>query len=194
MRTRTEAVLDDKAIAQSHSVAKAAMAKLGVHESVGAFAAAYSVSVVTERVLQFMVSAPSASEAVSRAAAIASSFLQFKAAQEETTQQVVIQSMESQLPADTAERGVLDAQISRVKRSPRRRRSRLSSRTSRPSRPRQPSRWRSSRRARPDQDGQPGAPRDKRQRGAGSGRGRVVLQDQAGAFTTRFTAWSAASR
>lgn len=114
----TEAVLDDKAIAQSHSVAKAAMAKLGVHESVGAFAAAYSVTVVTERVLQFVVSAPSSSEAVSRAAAIASSFLQFKAAQEETAQQVVIQSMESQLPADTRSVASFDAQISRVKQEP----------------------------------------------------------------------------
>jgi capsular polysaccharide biosynthesis protein len=114
----TEAVLDDKAIAQSHAVAKAAMAKLGVHESVGAFAAAYSVTVVTERVLQFVVSAPSSSEAVSRAAAIASSFLQFKAAQEETAQQVVIQSMESQLPADTQSVASFDSQISRVEQEP----------------------------------------------------------------------------
>ena len=67
----TSAVLDNQAIAESHAVAQLAMRKLGLQQSVGSFAAAYTVAVVTNRVLLITVSAPSSSASVRRANAVA---------------------------------------------------------------------------------------------------------------------------
>ncbi|MGD0698910.1 MAG: hypothetical protein ABSA02_03395 [Trebonia sp.] len=108
-------VLDDQAIAQSHAVASLAMNKLGIHESLGSFAASYTVSVITERVVQITASAPTGTAAVSRASAVASEFLQFMARQEETTQNVVVQSMQQELTQDLQNEASLNAQISTVK-------------------------------------------------------------------------------
>jgi capsular polysaccharide biosynthesis protein len=108
-------VLDDQAIAQSHTVARLAMDKLGIHESLGSFAASYTVNVITERVVQITASAPTGSEAVSRAGAVASEFLQFMAQQEETTQNVVVQTMQQELTQDLGIEASLNTQISTVK-------------------------------------------------------------------------------
>ena len=51
------------------------MAKLGVHQSVGSFVSATTVTVITDRVLQITVSAPMSDQAVSRANAVAAAFL-----------------------------------------------------------------------------------------------------------------------
>jgi capsular polysaccharide biosynthesis protein len=114
----SQEVFDDQAIAQSHTVAGLAMAKLGIHESLGKFAGSYSVAVLTERVLQFTVSATSSSSAVSRANALATSFLQFMATQQLRTQQTVVQSLQQQLPRDTQAIATLDSQIAKVKAEP----------------------------------------------------------------------------
>jgi capsular polysaccharide biosynthesis protein len=90
------AVFDNQTIAESHSVAQLAMKKLGIDQSVGSFASAYTVAVITDRVLQITASAPSASAAVSRASAIASAFLQYRASEEETAQKVLIQSLDQE--------------------------------------------------------------------------------------------------
>ena len=108
-------VLDDQAIAQSHTVARLAMDKLGIHESLGSFAASYTVSVITERVVQITASAPTSGEAVSRASAVASEFLQFMAQQEETTQNVVVKAMQQELTQDLGIDASLNSQISTVK-------------------------------------------------------------------------------
>ena len=108
------AVFDNQAIAESHTVAQLAMDKLGDHESLGQFAAAYTVAVVTDRVLQITASAPSSSEAVSRANAIANAFLQFRARQEKSAQQVLIRSLEQELGQATQTEQDLSSQISRV--------------------------------------------------------------------------------
>lgn len=112
------AVLDNQAIAESHAVAKLAMDKLGIHQSLGSFASSYSVAVITERVLVITASAPSASGAVSRASAIATEFLQFKAQQEETAQNVTVNTMELQLSQARQNAASLSSQISRLEDEP----------------------------------------------------------------------------
>lgn len=108
-------VLDDQAIAQSHEVARLAMEKLGLNESIGSFAASYTVTVITERVVQITASAKNSSDAVSRASAVASEFLLYMAHQEETTQNVVVQSMQQELAQDLNIQASLNAQISTLK-------------------------------------------------------------------------------
>jgi capsular polysaccharide biosynthesis protein len=94
------AVLDNQAIAQSRTVAQMAMEKLGLQggvKSVDSFAKATTVTVVTERVLQITVSAKTSAEAVSRASAVASAFLQLRASQIETEQKLLVQSLQAQV-------------------------------------------------------------------------------------------------
>lgn len=112
------AVFDNQTIAESHTVAKRAMDKLGLRQSLGSFAAAYTVSVVTDRVLKITASAPSSGEAVSRANAIAAAFLQFRAAQEETAQQVLVSSLEQKLGQARNTVATLSSQISQVSAEP----------------------------------------------------------------------------
>lgn len=80
------AILDDQAIAHSRSVAGLALHKLGLRQSVGSFLGSYIATVVTDRVLLITVSAPSSSEAVSRANALATAFLKFRADQQQALQ------------------------------------------------------------------------------------------------------------
>ncbi|MGH3265528.1 MAG: hypothetical protein ACRDNS_26440 [Trebonia sp.] len=80
-------VLTDQSIAQSQPVAAEVVRQLGLRQSVASFQAAYSVTVVTPNVLTFNVGAPSTDGAVRRAAALASSFLQYRAQQERSQEQ-----------------------------------------------------------------------------------------------------------
>jgi capsular polysaccharide biosynthesis protein len=107
-------ILDNQGIAQSRTVAEMAMAKLGVHQSVGSFASAIAVSEVTERILQITVSAPTSDEAVARANAVATSFLALRASQLQTNQNLVVQSLQNQV--DQAQQTVssISSQISRT--------------------------------------------------------------------------------
>jgi hypothetical protein len=92
------AIFDNQTIAESHTVALLAMGKLGLpQQSLGSFAAAYTVAVVTDRVLTITASAPTSAAAVSHASALATAFLQFRAKQEETAQSVLISSLEQEL-------------------------------------------------------------------------------------------------
>jgi capsular polysaccharide biosynthesis protein len=112
------AVLDNQAIAQSRSVAQAAMAKLGIHETVGSFAAATTVTVVTERVLGITVSAPTSDAAVSRASAVANSFLQIRARQIETGQKLLLTTLQNVVNRDEQTVTSISAHIGRVSAEP----------------------------------------------------------------------------
>jgi capsular polysaccharide biosynthesis protein len=114
----TSAVLDNQAIAQSRSVAELAMQKLGLRESVGSFAAATTVAVVTGRVLLITVSAPSSSAAVTRANAVAAAFLQFRAQQLETAQRLLLQSLDQEVNQAKQNVGSIDSQISQLSAQP----------------------------------------------------------------------------
>ena len=109
-----EAVLDNQAMAESRTVAEMAMRKLGMHQSVSSFVAATIVTVLTERVLQITVSARTSDEAVSRANAIAAAFLQFRANQIETAQQLLLRSLHDQLIRDQNTVSAINSQISRL--------------------------------------------------------------------------------
>ena len=67
------------ALSQSQAVASAALKKLGLTQSVSSFIAAYTVTAVSDQVIAFQVSGPNTLSAEARAAAIAQSFLQFRA-------------------------------------------------------------------------------------------------------------------
>jgi capsular polysaccharide biosynthesis protein len=110
----TSAVLDNQAIAQSRTVAEMAMAKLGVRESVGSFVAATAVTVVTDRVLQITVSAPTSEEAVARANAVATSFLAVRASQLQTDQNLVQQSLQNQVNQAQQTVSAINSRISKT--------------------------------------------------------------------------------
>jgi capsular polysaccharide biosynthesis protein len=73
------AILTDVAIARSRPVAVRAMRELGVRQSVSSFIAAYSATPVTDRIILITMGAPSASEAMVRANAVARAFLAVRA-------------------------------------------------------------------------------------------------------------------
>ncbi|HEY1704927.1 MAG TPA: hypothetical protein VGG75_34960 [Trebonia sp.] len=96
----TSAVDDNQTIAESHSVASLAMKKIGDHESLGAFASSYTVTVVTDSVLQITAGAPSASQAVAKANAVATEFLKFRAGEEQASAAAQLHQMEAGLAPD----------------------------------------------------------------------------------------------
>lgn len=114
----TSAVLDNQAIAESRSVAQIAMSKLGVHESVTSFEAATSAAIITTRVLDISVSAPTSDEAVARANAVAAAFLQFRAEQMETAQRLLLQAIEQEVRQAKQAVTLLNSQISKVAAQP----------------------------------------------------------------------------
>jgi capsular polysaccharide biosynthesis protein/O-antigen/teichoic acid export membrane protein len=92
-----EAALDDQAIAQSRTVAGAALRKLGLHESAASFVGHYTVTIVTNRVLDFTVKATSSEVAVRQASALATAFLAFQAQQLEAQERLVDASLQQQI-------------------------------------------------------------------------------------------------
>ena len=114
----TSAVLDNQAIAESRSVAELAMHKLGLAGSVGSLQKATTATVVTDRVLQITESASTSAEAVSRANAMAAAFLQFRASQIETAQNLLLKSLEQQVAQAKQNVASINSQISQVSAQP----------------------------------------------------------------------------
>ena len=108
------AVQDNQGIAESRTVAEMAMAKLGVHQSVSSFVAATTVTVLTERILQITVSAKTSDQAVSRANAVATSFLALRASQLETDQKLLLQTLQDQLDQAQQTVSAINTNISQV--------------------------------------------------------------------------------
>ena len=109
-----DASITDLTLAQSRSVAEAALQRLGRPESLGSFLASYSVTVVSDRVLQITVTAPSSDEAVVRANAVAAEFLQYRAGLLENQQRLVFAALDRQLAEATpATRAGLQAAIAK---------------------------------------------------------------------------------
>jgi capsular polysaccharide biosynthesis protein len=114
----TSAVLDNQAIAQSRTVAALALRKLGLQESVGTFAPTITAAVVTDRVLLITVSAPSSTAAVSRANAVAAAFLQFRADQMQTAQQLLLKSLGQEVDQARQNVASIKSQISQLSAQP----------------------------------------------------------------------------
>jgi capsular polysaccharide biosynthesis protein len=91
------ASVTDVALAQSHSVAEATLQRLGLRESLASFFGSYTATATADRIIQFTATAPSSDEAVIRATALASEFLQFRTALLENQQRLVSAALNSQL-------------------------------------------------------------------------------------------------
>jgi capsular polysaccharide biosynthesis protein len=112
------AILNDQAIAQSRGVAELALQKLQLRQSVDSLLGSYAASVVTDRVLRIDVSAPTTDQAVRRANVLAAAFLEFRADQLETQQNLQIDAFDQELAAGEHRVDSIKAQISRVAAQP----------------------------------------------------------------------------
>jgi capsular polysaccharide biosynthesis protein len=108
------AVQDDQTIAQSIPVAELALHKLGLPESAAAFLASYVATPVTDRALSIIVNAPASSDAVSRASALATAFLSYRAAQLEAQQRQLFSSLEQQVNQARQHADSFGAQMKKV--------------------------------------------------------------------------------
>jgi capsular polysaccharide biosynthesis protein len=72
-------IANEVATADSRTVAELALQQLGLHESVDSFQKTYTVTAVTDRIVDITASAPTPGAAVNRANALATEFLRFRA-------------------------------------------------------------------------------------------------------------------
>jgi capsular polysaccharide biosynthesis protein len=107
-------ITNEQAIADSQTVAELAISKLGLEESPGSFLSSYTVTATTDRVLTITVNAPSGSDAVSRANAVATEYLQFRAELVQAEQNLLVKSLEQQVSQAQQNVDSINAQISRV--------------------------------------------------------------------------------
>jgi capsular polysaccharide biosynthesis protein len=68
----------DVALAQSAQVSDGVMRQLGVREPVATFLASYTITIISDRILQITARAPTQAEAVAEANALATQFLKFR--------------------------------------------------------------------------------------------------------------------
>jgi capsular polysaccharide biosynthesis protein len=92
-----DAVLTDVAMMQSRSLAELALHKLRLKESLTKFQGSYTIAALTDRVLSVTVSAPSSSDAVNEASALATSYLRFRAQKEQDARLATIAVLNQQV-------------------------------------------------------------------------------------------------
>ena len=112
-----EAILTDIALAQSRVVAVDAMRKLGLPQTpqtYHSFLAAYSVAQITDRVIGITVSAPSSSEAVTRARVLATEFLRFRARELQAQRGLAIAELNHQITLDKRELATFNRDIAKI--------------------------------------------------------------------------------
>jgi capsular polysaccharide biosynthesis protein len=102
---------NDQAMAQSRTVAGAAVRKLGLKEDPSAFLSSYSATPLTERVLQITLKAPSAGQAVAGANAVAEAFLAFRADQMQAQGKLILASLNQQISQAQNQINSLNSQI-----------------------------------------------------------------------------------
>lgn len=105
---------DNQAIAQSRAVANLATRMLGLRQDPGILLADYRVMVAAPDVLQITVSAPSSSEAVIRANAVAAAFLRFRAGELEAEQSLAMKSAAQQVSQARQKLDAISSQIARL--------------------------------------------------------------------------------
>jgi capsular polysaccharide biosynthesis protein len=88
-------------LAQTRAVAQGALQRLGLRQSVSSFQASYTITIVPDRILLVTASAPSASQAVARANAVAAEILQFRATALQIEQQIVLATLDQQIALAT---------------------------------------------------------------------------------------------
>ena len=110
-------ILNDLALAQSQAVAGRVVQQLGLHQSGSSLLAAYTVTDPSDQVLVFTVGAPS-SDAVRRASALATDFLQFRANYLNGQQQLEETSLNQQITQARQQVDSVNQQISQVSTQP----------------------------------------------------------------------------
>jgi capsular polysaccharide biosynthesis protein len=101
-------------LAESQAVAERALQDLGVHQTVGSLLAAYTVTAPATQVIVFQVNAPSSSEALQRASALAAAFLQFRADYLDSQQQIQVTLAEQQVTQAQQKLSSIDRQIAEL--------------------------------------------------------------------------------
>ena len=113
-----DGILTDIALAQSRTVASRVIRQLGLHESVPKFLSSYTVLNITDRVLLITVGAPTSSEAVAQAKAVATEFLRFRAQQAQAQEQLLLPALQNQIAQAQQHLKSLGKQISQVSAQP----------------------------------------------------------------------------
>jgi capsular polysaccharide biosynthesis protein len=108
------APLNNTAIAETRAVAGLALNKLGLQQSVSSFLNTYTVTSVTDLIMNVTATAPSSNQAELEASTVANAFLQFRASEQQGEQNLVVQSLNQQTNQAKQRVSSIDAQISRV--------------------------------------------------------------------------------
>lgn len=93
----TSAMETDATLADSRTVASRVVQQLNLRQSVQSLIAASTVNVITDQLLTITVSAPSSNEAVRQTAALATTFLQFRAQYLQGQQQLLAAQVDRQV-------------------------------------------------------------------------------------------------
>jgi capsular polysaccharide biosynthesis protein len=112
------AMLTNVTLAESRPVAQAALDKLGLQQTPASLQAASTASVVTNQVLLITANAPSSGEAIARAQAVATAFLQFRAQMLERQQQQVQDALNAQVNNAQKNLDALSKQITELSAQP----------------------------------------------------------------------------
>jgi capsular polysaccharide biosynthesis protein len=88
-------------MAQTYGVAQGAERRLGLRQSVASFQASYTITIVNPQILLIAATAPSSSQAVARADAVAAEVLQFRAAALQAEEQNVLATLGQQIATAT---------------------------------------------------------------------------------------------
>ena len=107
-------VQTDVSLAQSQAVADRVVQALKLPQSVASFQAAYTVTSVSPTVLTLNVGAPSSADAVQRASALATAFLQYRAQYARTQEQQLFTQLDQQYDAAQQRFKSLEAQFSQL--------------------------------------------------------------------------------
>ena len=105
------AILDDQAVAQSRPVAALATKKLGLGGDPGGLLASYTATVVSPRVIAITVNARSGDDAVRRANAVASAYLEYRTLQLQIEQRLLFASLAQQVSQAQAKVQSISKQI-----------------------------------------------------------------------------------
>ena len=105
------AINTNLALAESRPVAALALQKLRLNDSVNALLGSYTATSVTNRVIQFTLTATSSAEAARAANEVTTAFLQFRAEQLRTYQSLLITSLNNQIAAAKAQAGLTTNQV-----------------------------------------------------------------------------------
>ena len=108
----------DQNLAQSQAVAGRVVKQLGLPQSVASFQAAYTVTIITDTVLAINVGAPSSAEAVRRASAVATAFLQYRAEYMRAQEQQLLTELDQQYNAAQQQLNSINTQISQLSSQP----------------------------------------------------------------------------